>query len=101
MKEDNMIPYGNPVISPENVFIQLFIENKKELNDQYLEILIDELKYLPGAGSAFLKAQDRFYENGEIQNEKKSNSNKKSSKNGSNKKGGKSKSSKRLTQKSK
>jgi hypothetical protein len=97
MKEENMIPYGNPVISPEGVFIQLFFENKKELNDKYLDILIDELKYLPGSGSAFLKAQDRFYENGEIQHEKKkSKSNKKSSKNG-----GKSKPSQRLSRKSK
>ena len=62
MKNNNMVPYGNPIISPTK-FIQLFIEDKRELNDRFLALFLEELKSLPETGTAYHIALERFNNN--------------------------------------
>jgi len=55
-------PYGTPIINPKgDGYDQIFVKYDNELNDKFLGLLLEELKYVPGTGSAFKAAEERFY----------------------------------------
>lgn len=57
---------GNPVISDNTMFIP-FVKYSNQLNDKYLEKILDELKHVLGYGSAFHAAQEDFEHNAAVQ----------------------------------
>ena len=48
---------GNKIL-----FVQPFVKYDTTLTDKFLEILLDELKLIPGFGSAYLQAENRYNE---------------------------------------
>ena len=67
-KTPGLIPYGPPILVESkdkyyaNKIMQSFVKYDSKLNDKFLEELIDELKYIPEFGSAYIAARERYNE---------------------------------------
>jgi hypothetical protein len=63
-----LIPYGPPIFIASNneyrpnKIMQSFVKYDSKLNDKFLEELIDELKFIPEFGSAYIAARERYNE---------------------------------------
>ena len=62
-------PHSNPSItikpatnySDETIqIVQPFVKYSNQLNDKYMNLLVKELQHIPGTGTAFQAAQERF-----------------------------------------
>jgi len=53
-------PYGNPIIEGNKTMYQTFVKYSSQLNDKFLEKFLDELRYVPGIGSAYHAAYEQW-----------------------------------------